>query len=38
MNYEVNEEEMAWLSNCYVGIVHNPNVVYLLQDRILMRG
>lgn len=30
MGFVVKEEDIAWLSNCYVGGVHNPNTVYLL--------
>lgn len=29
---------MAWLNNCFVGYVHNPNVVYMLQDPIIDEG
>lgn len=38
MNFEVKEEEIERLNKCYVGYVHNPNSVYLLQDKIIDEG
>lgn len=38
MDFTVTEEEMSWLNKCYVGFVHNPNAVYLLQDRLIDEG
>lgn len=38
LKFEVKEEDMACLDKCYVGYVHNPNAVYLLQDRIIDQG
>lgn len=38
LDYNVKEDEIVWLNNCFVGYVHNPNVVYLLQDRIIEEG
>lgn len=38
LDYNVKEDEIVWLNNCFVGYVHNPNMVYLLQDRIIEEG
>lgn len=38
MDFVAKEEDIAWLSKCYVGCVQNPNAMYLLQDRIIEEG
>lgn len=38
LDFTVKEDELAWLQKCYVGYVHNANVVYLLQDRLIDEG
>lgn len=39
LDFVANEEDIACrLNNCFVGCVHNPNVVDLLQDRIVEEG
>lgn len=38
LDFSVKEEDMAWLSSCFVDYVHNANTVYLLHDRIIDEG
>lgn len=38
MDFNVKEEDMCWLKRCYIGYVHNPDVVCLLQDRLIDEG
>lgn len=38
MDFSVNEEDMGWLQNCYIGYVNNTKAVYLLQDRLIDEG
>lgn len=37
-DFTVKEDEFSWLGKCYVGYVHNPDAVYLLQDKIIDKG
>lgn len=38
LKFDVKEDELTWLNNSFVGYVHNPDAVYLLQDRIIDEG
>lgn len=38
LDFQIKEDEMAWLNQCFVGYVHNPDAVYLLQDRLVDEG
>lgn len=34
LDFVVEEEDMLWLKNSYVGYVHEPDIVHTLQDKI----
>lgn len=34
LDFVVDEEDMSWLKHCYVGYVHEPDIVQTIQDKI----
>ncbi|GKV44307.1 hypothetical protein SLEP1_g51499 [Rubroshorea leprosula] len=38
MEYNIKEEEFAWLEGCYVGTVHSVEMVRNLQEKFYMEG
>lgn len=38
IHHIVSKDEMGWLKKCYVGEVHDPDVVLDLQERFLHAG
>ncbi|GKU90659.1 hypothetical protein SLEP1_g4626 [Rubroshorea leprosula] len=38
MEYNVEEEDLEWLRDCYVGVAHSVEIVPILQERFYMEG
>lgn len=38
LHYDAKEEDAMWFNNCFIGNVHSPNAVHLLQDRLIDKG
>lgn len=38
LEHEVKEDDMSWLAKCYVGQIHIPDTMFLLQQKMIQAG